>query len=78
MKFGNKSRWKYKNNSKNGVMEIKSKRCLIRLSKKKRKNIYIYTHIVATFEKERTKTSQNLSKTRFQKLRRLRNSNRVN
>lgn len=44
MEFGNKSRWKYKNNSKNGVMEIKSKRCLIRLSKKKRKKIYIYTY----------------------------------
>ena len=51
MESGNKSRWKYKNNSKNGVMEIKSKRCLIRLSKKKRK-IYISIHIVATFERE--------------------------
>ena len=64
MKFGNKIRWKHKNNSKNGVMQIK-KKCLIRLSKKK--NIYIY--IVATFEKERTKNCQKLSKTPFQKLR---------
>ena len=64
MKFGNKIRWKYKNNSKNGVMQIK-KKCLIRLSKKKK----IYIYIVATFEKERTKNCQKLSKTPFQKLR---------
>ena len=53
MKSGNKRRRKDKNNSKNGVTEIKNKRCLIRLLKKKRKK-----YIVATFEKERTKNSQ--------------------
>lgn len=67
MKFANEIRWKYKNNSKNGVMEIKAMKCLIRLSKKKRKKMYIY--IVATFEKERTKNRQKLNKTPFQKLR---------
>lgn len=65
MKFANKIRWKY-NNSKNGVMDIKTKKCLITLSKKKRKK---YIYIVATFEKERTKNCQKLSKTPFQKLR---------
>lgn len=56
---------------KNGVTEIKSKRCAIRLliGEKKKKNI------AAIFEEGMTKNSQNLSKTPLQKLRWLTNSN---